>query len=251
MFDTNIEVIKNTFLEYKGTGMYIALFFVSMLYIFLKEKDKKVKTFFVYFPIIILLIVLNPIFNKIVSHIFTESIYWRLYWMIPLSIEIAYAGVLLIKEQRDKTKQIIATIGIIAIIIISGKYTYAETNFFKTGNLYKLTDESVRVAQLIGADGNGRKKAIVPETIIAHIRQIDSSIELAYKRDPLGIYEGNPIRQELNAGNVKGLTELAQNVNCNYIVFSKATVLTEPMENYGYEKLGETQNYAIYKLVDQ
>lgn len=248
MFDANIEIIKNTFLEYRGTGMYIALFLVSMLYIFLKEKDKKIKIFFVYFPIIILLIVLNPIFNKIVSSIFTESIYWRLYWMIPLSIEIAYAGILLIKEQKEKTKQIIATIGIIAIIIFSGKYTYNETNFIKTGNLYKLPDESVRVAQLIGKDTNERKKVIAPETILAHIRQIDASIELAYKRDPEGLYTGNPIRQELNSGNVKGLTELAQNENCNYIVFSKATVLTEPMEDYGYEKLDETQNFAIYKL---
>ena len=39
MFQNSIEIIKNTFLEYKGQGMYIALFLIGMLYIFLKEKD--------------------------------------------------------------------------------------------------------------------------------------------------------------------------------------------------------------------
>ena len=40
MFSENMEVIKKTFSECKGTGMYFALFFVSIIYIFLKEKDK-------------------------------------------------------------------------------------------------------------------------------------------------------------------------------------------------------------------
>ena len=57
MLKENIEIVKNTFQEYQGNGMYIALFFVAMLYIYLKEEDKKKKNLFLYFPICILLVV--------------------------------------------------------------------------------------------------------------------------------------------------------------------------------------------------
>lgn len=249
MFKENIEIIKNTFLEFQGTGMYIALFLVSLLYIYLKEKNKKVKNFLVFYPLVVLLVTLNPIFNKLVGPIFKESTYWRVYWLIPLGVEIAYAAVLLINEQDERIKKIVATISVIAIIMVSGKYIYNSENFIKTGNWYKLPDESVRIAQLIGKDTEAHKKAIVPETIIAHIRQIDSSIELAYKRDPEGRYENNLAFHSLNSGDVETLTKIAKNTGCNYIVFKKATVLTAKMEDFGFEKFDETENHAIYKLV--
>lgn len=249
MFKENIEIIKNTFLEFQGTGMYIALFLVSLLYIYLKEKNNKVKNFLVFYPLVVLLVTLNPIFNKIVSPIFKESTYWRVYWLIPLGLNIAYAAILLIKEQNEKAKKVIAIIGVIAIIMISGKYIYNSENFIKTGNWYKLPDESVRIAQLIGKDTEAHKKAIVPETIIAHIRQIDASIELAYKRDPEGKYENNSAYRALVLGDVKPLTEFAKNNDCNYIVIKKDTVLTIDMKYFGFEKFDETKNYVIYKLV--
>lgn len=34
MFQESIEIIKNNFLQFKGTGMYLALFYVALLYIF-------------------------------------------------------------------------------------------------------------------------------------------------------------------------------------------------------------------------
>ena len=194
-------------------------------------------------------ITLNPIFHKIIGNLF-EATYWRLFWLIPLIIEIAYFSVLLIKEQ-EKKNQVVACVGIILIIIFSGKFIYNQNNFIKTGNLYKLPDESVLVAQLIGADEAEYKKAIVPETLVAHIRQIDASIELLYKRDPEGKYFENPAWRELNSGNVEGITKIAKDKKCNYIVFKKAAVLTAKMEDYGFEKMTETENYAIYKYIEK
>ena len=102
MFEENIKIIKQTFLEFQGSGMYIVLFFISMIYIFIKEKDKKIKAFLIYFSIIILLITLNPIFNKLVGKIFTDTVYWRVYWMIPLGVTIAYGAVKFIKNEKKK-----------------------------------------------------------------------------------------------------------------------------------------------------
>ena len=85
MFVENIEAIKKCFSEFKGSGMYILLFLLSIIYIYLKDDSKK-KTLFVYYPILVFLITLNPLFNKLVGGVFKSSIYWRFFWLLPLGI---------------------------------------------------------------------------------------------------------------------------------------------------------------------
>ena len=58
----NIEAIKNAFIQYKGSGAYITLYLIAIIYLFLKEKDKEKRFFFIYFPIGLWLILFNPIF---------------------------------------------------------------------------------------------------------------------------------------------------------------------------------------------
>ena len=36
MFEENIEIIKNTFQEFIGSGMYMLLFLIALLYIYMK-----------------------------------------------------------------------------------------------------------------------------------------------------------------------------------------------------------------------
>ena len=248
MLGENIQIIKNTFLEYQGSGMYISLFFIAMLYIFLKEENPKIRCLFLYFPIIVLLITLNPLFNKIVGKIFTESIYWRIYWLLPIGITLSYAIVKFITEQKDKFQKVIVTLSLITIVIVSGKFVYGHGNFEKGGNFYKLPDDAVLVAQLIEVDKNEYKKALVPENLAPYIRQITSKVNLAYRRKPEG-YADDPLIHALHSGNVKYVATYAINTNCNYVVYNKAVVLSEPMENYGFEKYIDSTFFAIYKYV--
>ena len=68
MFDENIKIILDAFSEYWGTGKCFVVFFSAMLYIYLKEENKKIKCLLVYFPITILLITLNPIFGRMIQN---------------------------------------------------------------------------------------------------------------------------------------------------------------------------------------
>ena len=250
MFQENIEIIRNTFIEFKGTGMYVALFFIAMLYIYFKEEDKKKKSLFIYFPLIILFVTLNPLFNKIVGKIFTESVYWRVYWLLPIGITIGYAIIKFVSEQKEKSQKIIVTISLLTILIVSGKCVYNRENFEKVGNLYKLPDDAVLVAQLIEADDLENKKALVTENLTPYIRQVTADIDLTYRRRPEG-YGADPLLQAMNSGNVKYVATYALNTNSNYVVFYKPVVLSEPMENYGFEKLTDTTFWSIYKYVGE
>ena len=244
----NIEAIKNAFIQYKGSGAYITLYLIAIIYLFLKEKDKEKRFFFIYFPIGLCLILFNPIFNKIVGKIITPSLYSRVFWTVPLGLTIAYTCVKVISELEEKNKKIVTTVLLILIIFISGKFIYISENYTKVGNLYKLPDEHVLVAQLIGVDEEEYKKALVPETMCAHIRQIEPSIKLAYKRNPQG-YENNKYVITLNSGNTEEITKIAVKNECNYIVMKKEIVITVDFNYFGFEKINETDNYVIYKKI--
>lgn len=247
MFAENIKIIKDTFLEFKGSGMYLALFFIAILYLYLKENDKRLKYMFIYFPLISLFITLNPIFNKIVGGVFNDEVYWRLFWILPIGITISYAIVKILNGLDTKKEKIIVSISILIIIMVSGKFIYTEENFIKVGNLYKIPDESVLVAQLIASDEGEYKKALVSENLVSHIRQIESCIMLAYSRIPQGYNENHTIVNNLRIGNVAGIAKDAYDTNSNYVVVRKDIPLNAKMEDYNFEKLNETTEYLIYK----
>ena len=131
MLKENLEIILENYASFQGTGMYMALFFIAMLYIFLKEENKKIKNLLVYFPILILLVTLNPIFNKIVGSIFTRTVYWRVFWMIPLDLTIIYAFVKFVTSRDEKKERIIVAISLMLILIMSGGLVYNKENFLK------------------------------------------------------------------------------------------------------------------------
>lgn len=248
MFEENIEVIKNTFCEFKGSGMYIALFFVAILYIYLKEDNKKIKSFLVYFPIIILLVTLNPIFNKIVGKIFTASVYWRVYWMLPLGVVIAYAAVRFINSENEKSKKVIATIGIIITIMISGKLIYNKENYIQVSNLYKVPDEVLEVVEVIRQGKEEKKKALTSEQLVAYIRQVDASIELAYRREPTG-YLDNEFVRIMHSGISEDIVNMAFENDCNYIVLDRGLVINVELHYFGFERIAETENFIIYRVM--
>lgn len=248
MFEENIDVIKNTFGEFKGSGMYIALFLVAILYIYLKEDNKKIKSFLVYFPIIILLVTLNPIFNKIVGKIFTASVYWRVYWMLPLGVVIAYAAVRFINSGNEKSKKVIATIGIIITIMMSGRLIYNKENYIQVSNLYKVPDEVLEVVEVIRQGKEERKKALTSEQLVAYIRQVDASIELAYRREPTG-YLDNEFVRIMHSGISEDIVNMAFENDCNYIVLDRGLVINVELHYFGFERIAETENFIIYRVM--
>ena len=106
MFHENLQIIQESFLRYKGTGMYMALFLVAILYIFLVDKNKKNKAFLVYFPCFILLVILNPIFHKFVNPFLNQNVYWRTFWLLPIGIVMAYAATNVIKNRENSKNKI-------------------------------------------------------------------------------------------------------------------------------------------------
>lgn len=247
MIEEGILMVKDAYSDFTGGGMYFALFLIAMLYIHLKEKDKRKRVFLIYYPLIAFIFIINPLFYQISKIAFSEHTYFRMFWVLPMAVVIAYAAVLLIREGNKKLEKFVLGFSLCLIIVLSGKFYYIT--FMKFGNLYKLPDESVLVAQLIGIDEEENKKALVPADLVDYIRQIDGTIELLYGRQSDKPYWNNPYATELDNGNVEYIVDVLEKNNCQYVVYKRPTVMREPIQNYGYEMISETVNYVIFKKV--
>lgn len=246
MFEKNLEIIKNNFIEYKGTGTYFNIYLIAILYLFLKEKDKKIRALTIYFPAIVFVMIMNPLFNKLVGSILKTETYWRTFWMLPIGITIAYACVKFIAELESRNKQIAISIFLIIIIMMSGKYVFTTQNYLPVGNLYKLPDEEVHVIQLIAADDEEYKKILPSYYVVPFIRQIDSSILVAYSRSVSG-YSPDSLAVLVGRGEVDKIAKKAEETNSNYIIMHKETPVIGKFEDYGYNVFEKTESYTIYK----
>lgn len=248
MFSDNIQIIKNSFINYFGTKSYFSLFISVLLCIFLLEKDKKKRAFLIYFSVLELLVVLNPIFNKCVDKLLNKNVYWRTFWIIPLGITMAYAGVLIIKNISEKSKKIIAMCFIILIILLNGRCVYFGEAYSRVNNLYKIPDECLQIINTIGEINIDNKKIMISPKIIEYVRQIDANIKIAYQRRPYGDYACYEIVTEYTEGDVENLINLCNKNQVNIIVYDNSITLSSSPEFYGFKLYAQTENYDIYVL---
>lgn len=248
MMNENIKFIKDVFLSYYANQKYFVLFLIALLFIFIKEKQKSNKNLLLYYPIIILIIMLNPLFVWLIFKIIPQNVYYRFFWTIPFGIIISYLGVRLIDNINTHMKKNIVAISFIFIIIYCGVFAYGSTTFQKVNNWYKLPDEYVQVAQIIGKIPLENKKAMVSMDLVGYIRQFDASIKLAYQRLPYLNYERYPIVNYYNSGDVKNLVNLCRQNDINIIVYDNSIPLTISPSHYGYGLFAQTEHYDIYAL---
>ena len=136
--------IKDMYSQFFDGGAYIILFLISLIYIFLfnKEKNSHIKIF-LWYSIILWMIILNPIVYKILEPILTGGVYWRLFWMLPISITIPYMATKIVTKTDEKEtcevsnrkllytqiKKSVIFIAIIVIICMSGKFVFNKETY--------------------------------------------------------------------------------------------------------------------------
>ena len=161
--------------------IFFAIFLISIIYIFSTEKDKKIKDFFVGYSILILIIIWNPICVYFLNKFINFGAMYRIYYMLPNCITIAYALTKIVEKNDNFIKRIVAVLGISVIIMLFGKSIFNQYTTVEVNNYYKLPDEVVQIAYLISGDKEiENKKAIVPYGMSSQIRQVCADIEMYY-----------------------------------------------------------------------
>lgn len=99
------KVENEYFRAYMGTGLIVVWFLVALVYLLFTEKRKHVRIMFLYVPIILLLSFFNPLLARVIYDYIGDEIYYRILWLIPITVIIAFAAVEIYGRLQGKKRQ--------------------------------------------------------------------------------------------------------------------------------------------------
>ena len=85
--------------NYIGNGAIFLLYLAALLYLIFAEKKKQTRTILVSAPVAVMVLFSFPPFKLLFEVLGLDSeTYYRILWLLPMGIIIAYAGVKLFEE---------------------------------------------------------------------------------------------------------------------------------------------------------
>lgn len=246
IFLESVVIFKN-YMGFHENGYLAGIYLFVLLYLWLTEKDKRKRAIFVYAPTLLLLMFFCPLFRKIFVRLLEDSeTYYRLLWLLQMSIVSAYGLIKLCGRHRR-----IGLVVICAAIMACGNYVYDSEHITKAQNAYHLPQEAVDIVDLIEPE-EGRITVLVPADLIYFIRQYSTNIELPYGREMLiarwdyhhAMYEA---MEEADVIETESFAELARQYPCAYVILKEDRETDKPLTECGYTLYNQVGEYLIYK----
>lgn len=245
MFFELVEI----FHSFMGSGLIVLIFLLCEIYLFFFEKRKERRIFFVYFPLIVLVLFFNPLFSDLVLHFLDAAVYYRFLWLLPLTFVIAYTAAEVYGKLSGRKKYIAAGAGII-LILISGKLVYTSPYFDVAKNPYHMPESVVKVCDAIRYEGR-EIMAVFPTEMIPFVRQYEGTICMPYGREVLmettfwsPLYYMMELAEEVSADE---FAAEARERQCVYIVVREKKKITGSMEACDFEKYAVLDGYVVYR----
>lgn len=245
------STVINLFREYMGTGLIVILFLVSLIYLWVKEKRRDIRILFIYVPVILLLLFFNPLFAGLVYRFAGEEIYYRILWLLPITVTIAFAAATLYGQLSGRQKNIFA-LAAAAGIMASGSFIYSNPYFDKAENLYHVPDSVVHICDAIVVPGR-EVQAVFPLELVQYVRQYEPTVCMPYGREMTveRWYFQSDLLDEMEKETIdlSRLAPLAKEEGCHYIILPEDKEIKGNPAEYGWEMFGRTDGYVIYRDV--
>lgn len=248
IFLESVVIFKN-YMGFHENHFLAAIYLFALLYLWLTEKDKCRRAVFVYAPTLLLLLFFCPLFRKVFVRVLEDSeTYYRLLWLLQMSIVSAYGLLKLMGRHRR-----IGLAVVCLMIVACGDYVYDSEHISRAENMYHLPQEAIDIVDLIEPE-TGRVTALVPADLIYYVRQYSTDIELPYGREMLisrwdyynAMYEA---MEEAEVIDTPSFVELTRNGNfpCTYVVLKEDRKISEPLTDYGFSVCGRVGEFVVYR----
>lgn len=163
------------------------LLLISSIYLIVKESDVRKKIIFGVIPLVIVAGFLFPITKKLyvkVARLESANTYYRILWIIPMYVTIAYAFTKFITSIKSSVKKHVA-VGILAVVIaITGSCVYANEHVYLAENIYHLPQNVIYICDRIKpTEDEGIIRAAFTPELVYFVRQYDPNILMPYGRD--------------------------------------------------------------------
>lgn len=235
-----------------GSGILTALFICALIFLFFQEKEKYKRILLVYLPACWVGVLFLPITYRVIAGIIDEELYYRFFWMLPMTLVIAYALVQGYHLYQGAYKKVLAA-GIAVVLALCGDFVYNNWRYSTAENKYHVSQSVVDICDLMHAEGR-EVMAVFPSELMQYVRQYDSTVLMPYGRNVLVAdwRINHPLYDVMEAEVLDGkvLGEMASANTCMYIVVQadKETNgdLSDDLAAYGYEQKAEMHGYCIY-----
>lgn len=175
----------------------VAGYLVVLLYILIRG-DKKERIFFWGNILLLIVTCLNPWMARyLIDKWSFFARYFRLFWLIPVSMGYTYAGIRIYERVEDKgklTKTVRCALGVLVAVLfifscqqVVGKTSFGDiytgavpnTGMIMVSNVYKVEDDLIEVCNIIETDSGDPervKMALYNRDVCLEIRTYDPAI---------------------------------------------------------------------------
>ncbi len=244
--------VVELFREYMGTGLIVIWYLLSLVYLFIKEKRTPFRILFVYVPLILLLLYFNPLFASVVYGVAGSEIYYRILWLLPVTVVIAYTCVQIYGELKG-VKKSLWVMAATLLLAASGRFVYDDPYFHEAENLYHVPESVVDICDAIEVPGR-EVMAVFPIELVQYVRQYSPVVCMPYGRE-ITVERWNHLDELCDAMEAEQidlalLAPLAKAAGCHFIILRQDKELIGRVEDYHWVWFGGTEDYTIYRDMD-
>ena len=242
--------IWTIFRNYCGTGIFPLLFLAALVYLLITEKNKKIRIVLVESSLIITVLFFLPVIKAVMDWL-DEGTYYRILWMLPMTVVIAYAGVKLFsKHQR------IGFLVLAAVFILTGQCVYKNQYVSKAQNRYHIPNNVIAICnEIMPAEDEERVWAVFPDELIHFVRQYTSEVQMPYGREMLVAswewnWDTHPIYRIMREDpiDLDKLAPLFEEYHVQYLIHNKNRPVEGDFAENSLVLVGTVEAYDIYRF---
>lgn len=254
---------------YWGDALLFFLLFLAAVLSMLLFRRKDGSGIFVCVFFCFLFTIYNPILVRfLVQLLDMETVYYRLFWLLPVTIVLAWYAVHLCSLPRYRWARILLAAGCAALILLGGQPLESVWHPALPDNIYKVSDDLVDACSIIHRDSEEEQPTVVFDTNMNMVaRQYDPSLLLALDRNAVLYRAGSQTISEINEDSVyyrgqKALMDVAfygEEIpmrqflaglrwrEVDYLVVPLNNPLHSYIQEAGCVPVGETEKYVVYR----
>ena len=242
--------IWTIFRNYCGTGVFPLLFLAALVYLLITEKNKKVRVILVESSLAATVLFFLPLFKMIMDKL-DEGTYYRVLWMLPMTVVIAYAGIRLFGKFHR-----IGFVVLAAVFILTGQCVYKSQYVSEAENRYHIPNNVIAICnEIMPGEGEERAWAVFPDELIHFVRQYTSEIQMPYGREMLvASWEWNwnthPIYKIMREDpiDLDALPPLLKEYNVQYLILNRNRPVSGVPEENSLKLIAQIEAYDVYRF---
>lgn len=231
-----MAVALEDLLLYNKDSVLVLLFLVALVFLWLVERDRRIRTILLYLSIALFAVFLCPVYAWIGQKI-DEEIYYRVFWTLPIGLLFCYGSVQLLIRMKKTISRVLVGILLLLVICMNGKMVYKTTHYIKATNAYHVPQIVIDVAEAIRME-KYKPIAVLPSELLPFLRQYTGDVFTPYGRNIVverwnfnsELYDA----MEAEVYDAEEIAVQARKEHCAFVVLSAFKQMNGSMEEQNY-----------------